>query len=208
VGEGRETSLARATEVRDEKQSVLLATNGEKTESHYLKELVANPERYHENFSKPAVKLFKGDPTALVKSVSKFAMKNEIDLVFAIADTEAGEPVVKVGEAQSAADSCGIDMIWSRPSIEVWLIQHHAPCNAHLDDGDAAIEALRKYDGKYKKNEPFFDRYEALIGSAVSNGKSCSRDPKTSDGNPSSAMWMLVEHLATGSRPNFLYETR
>jgi hypothetical protein len=202
VGEGRETSLTRATEVREEKQSVLLATNGEKTESHYLKGLVASPERYHENFSKPAVKIFKGDPTALVRSVSRFALMNEFDLVFAVADTEAGEPVVKVGEAQSTADFHGIEMIWSRPSIEVWLIQHHVPCNAHLNDGDAAIEALRKHDAKYVKNEPFFDRYEPLVDTATRNGKSCTRGPKAADGNPSSAMWRLVEHLATGGRPN------
>lgn len=202
VGEGRETSLSRATDVRDEKRSVLLATNGEKTENEYLKGLVASPERYHPSFSKPVVKVFKGDPTALVKDASKHAALNEHDLVFAVADTENGEPDVKVGEAQEAAIKCHIKMIWSRPCIEVWLIQHFTPYNAHLNNGDAAVDALRKHDPDYKKNEPFFDRYEPLISTAVNHGKSCTRDPARSDGNPSSSMWKLVEHLRSGVEPS------
>ncbi|WP_158566301.1 RloB family protein [Micromonospora craterilacus] len=187
LGQGRVTNLRRETGIREQRSAILIATNGDKTERDYLNALKKEP------WVKPGkvVVVFEsGSPEEVVKGAAKRRDRDDYDQAWAVCDVDH----YATSAASILADATDVELLWSNPCFEVWLVLHKGNCTSYIEDGRRAADRLREHISDWDKTALRFDEFRDGVKDAVRRAKSLGEPP---DANPSTAMWRLVEALSS-----------
>jgi hypothetical protein len=190
IGSGRETELERRVNKYEQRSSILVATNGERTEVTYLKALSAEP--WVRN-ARMTVIFENGSPAHVVTGAAERRSRDDYDQAWAVCDVDEYDTVIASTEAERLA----VSLLWSNPCFEVWLILHKAPCSAHIEDGRRAEKRLCQEVPDWDKTKLNFDVFRPGIGDAVRRAKDLGDPPHA---NPSTALWRLIEALGWTDR--------
>lgn len=186
VGQGRVTNLRRQQGIVEQRAAILVATNGEKTEVDYLSSLKREP------WIKPAkiVIVFEsGSPEEVVRGAARRRDRDDYDHAWAVCDVDQYD----TARAVSLADAMAVELLWSNPCFEVWLILHKGMCTNYVEDGRRAGERLRAHISTWDKNALRFGDFRDGVRDAVQRAKALGEPPNA---NPSTAVWRLIEALS------------
>lgn len=188
-----ETDLTRRIDVRRQRETLLVVTNGERTESDYFDGLRREPW--------VAVtlrtKFQAGAPNEVVARARQICQGDEYDKVWVVCDVDQYDVSTAI---QQAADGA-VGLALSVPSFEVWLILHLSDKCPSFNDGPQADQYLRqKLLPSWNKGSLNFSDFRAGVADAVQRAKTRGEPPAD---NPSTAVWRLVEliGLGPGARP-------
>ncbi|NQV24554.1 MAG: RloB domain-containing protein [Rhodopirellula sp.] len=163
------------------KRRVLIVGEGRETEYNYF---VGFRNTFEQELEATAtsVKVTRGkggDARAIVKNAIKEAKKfkpdrKRGDRVFLLLDTEGVGRAPELPAAEKLAKERGIEIIYSCPSFEYWLLCHFENISrGHFNDCDAVVNALNKkwntvckttYD---KADQDIFDRLSSMLNVAL-----------------------------------------
>jgi RloB-like protein len=133
------------------------------------------------------------DPARLVKAAANYRDRHPdvFDDVWCIADADAFD----MSAAASAAKRPRVNLAVSNPCFELWLLLHHADCNAHCGDYQDVVARLKRHVAAYDKTALDFRLFSAGIGDAIVRAEKL--DPTGADysRNPSSGVWVLVRKM-------------
>ncbi|MFF4988138.1 RloB family protein [Streptosporangium saharense] len=185
VGLGREEKPGRKKSFRRSRPTVLIVTNGEKTEMQYFEALKDDPwERsYHVSFKR-------GDPRNLVREGSLEKANSGYDTVWCVCDVDHYEVSNLIREARNL----GVEVALSRPCFEVWLILHRKDFGRPLQNAGEAKREIRKILPWWDKTALRIEDFRDGIAAATSRAKKLAEPPL---GNPSTDVWKVVEFLGT-----------
>lgn len=182
---GRETELRRRPAgSRAARRTVLIVTNGERTEVDYFTALRAEP---WVTANKVTVKLKKGDPLAVVLRAASIRDDDEYDEAWAVCDADE----FKIGTAVDTAHDHAVELVLSAPCFEVWLILHYKDGCPAFDNATQVGTHLKKIVPDWDKATLNFGVFRDGVDRAVTNAKRLDDPPA----NPSTAVWRLVESL-------------
>lgn len=181
----RETDLTRVAAIREEARSVLIITNGENTEVDYFSAMKEEP---WINAAKVIVKFYPGEPLAAVRRAATLRDENDYDEAWAVCDVDEYNPV----SAMAAAHERQIELAWSVPCFEVWLILHLSNKCPGFNDCQQSSRYLKKFLPDWDKTVLKFSDFRSGVFEAVSRAKFLGDPPEA---NPSTAIWRLIESL-------------
>lgn len=186
LGAGRETNLRRRTSKRDQRQTILIDTNGKSTERDYFNALKSMPWL---QVGRIVVVFTNKAPVEVVRDASKRKVDNDFDQAWAVCDVDEFDTEKAVVEARRR----NVGLAWSNPCFELWLILHVAEHTAHLENGDKACERISKLlDKEWDKSAMDFSDFEQGIADAVKRAKLLESPPLA---NPSTDVWRVLEAL-------------
>src|ERR1700730_16376565 len=113
----RETDLRRRVDIREEGRSVLIVTNGERTEVDYFNGM---KEELWITAVKVIVKFEGGEPAATVLRAAAMRDENDYDEAWVVCDVDEYD----VTSAMIDAKARQVELTLSVPCFEVWLILH------------------------------------------------------------------------------------
>ncbi|HET8681877.1 MAG TPA: RloB family protein [Micromonosporaceae bacterium] len=163
----------------------MIATNGQSTEKSYLESLRAEP---WVRSGKITVAFIGGSPLDLVRGAARRRDAEDYDDAWAVCDVDSYETDNAIREATRA----DIELLWSNPCFEVWLILHRTECTVHFDNAKQCHKKLVSVLGRWDKSQLSFDDFKDGIKDAWQRAKALDDPPS---GNPSTAVWRLVEDL-------------
>jgi RloB-like protein len=189
AGFSHRTNLSRPVAVRDQRWTVLILCNGERTEIDYFNGIrsagLASPGKVM------IVKFRNGSPTDTVRSASELRDYSEYDEAWAVCDVDTFD----VKPAIELSTTAGINLALSQPCFEVWLILHKSDNCPGFNNADQACRALRRrLPGWDKSNLRFADFVEDIL-TAVERAQRLGEPPEA---NPSTAVWKLIVSLGVG----------
>lgn len=179
-----ETDLSRRKEVREPRLTVLVVTNGRRTERDYFNGLRAEPwvtATLRVSFVSEA-------PASLVARAAALRDANDYDAVWAVCDVDEFDIMPAIEDARTRE----VGLALSNPCFEVWLILHKSARCPGLNSADQAQKALRKHVPSWDKHRLEFADFRQHVFDAVERAKSLGEPP---DANPSTAVWRVVEWL-------------
>lgn len=164
---------------------MLVLTNGERAERDYLNGLKS---QYGRALSGLNIVFDNKDPGALVTRAANMRRADFYDEAWVVCDVDEFE--VSKAVANSRAES--IEIAWSNPCFEVWLI-------IHLREGCPPLQNARDADGKLGQLLPDWDKrklnfsdFASTVEIAIERAKRLGNAP---DDNPSTSVGMLVAFL-------------
>jgi bifunctional ADP-heptose synthase (sugar kinase/adenylyltransferase) len=164
----------------------LIATNGEKTERDYFTALKK------EHWIKPAkivVVYESGSPEEVVRGAARRRDRDDYDQAWAVCDVDK----YNTSGAASLAEAMAVELLWSNPCFEVWLILHKGKCASYIEDARRAGDRLRAHIADWDKGALRFEDFRDGIPDAAQRAKALGEPP---DANPSTAVWRLIEALS------------
>jgi hypothetical protein len=185
LGVGRETDLRRRSNQYEQRSSVLIATNGRRTERQYF--LGLRQEDWV-RAGRISVVYESGSPLEVVRGAAGRRERSDYDEAWAVCDVDE----YSVVEASAEAVALGVSLLWSNPSFEVWLILHKGNCFAYIDGAAKAGDLLRALVVNWDKAKLDFSLFRDGVDDAVRRAKVLGDPPAA---NPSTAVWRLVEAL-------------
>lgn len=187
VGQGWETSLVRSPGQYPQRYVALVATNGKETEKQYIAGLKTEP--WVREASKIVDRFFNGSPLDALRHVKRLQQADDYDAVWLVCDVDHYDPAEVAAEARGSE----VQLAWSNPCFEVWLILHREDCTRHFD-GPRKVETrlTRVMNGSWDKSNIGYARFRDGIFKAVDRAKRLEDPPA---GNPSTAFWRLIEAL-------------
>ena len=188
-GFSRETKLERRPGTREQRTSVLVVTNGIRTEKDYFDALRTEPWVAVDTVR---IKAMDGAPAAVVKRAADVRDGSEYDEAWVVCDADDFD----VRLAASHASRHSVKLAVSVPCFEVWLILHLAPGCPGFNDADQAGDYLKRLVRRWDKTALRFADFREGVFDAVSRAKRLDRPP---EGNPSTDVWRLIEALQTAS---------
>jgi RloB-like protein len=183
--------LRRTKGTRKERVSVLIVTEGERTEVQYFKRLCHYLRATGVNVYSAEIKGTGRDPVHVVNTAKKESNSSPIDFnsIWFVFDVDDH---ARLDEAITKAQNQGFKLAVSNPCFEIWLLWHFEECQRHMSH--AGIRArLRDFgitDKKIPDNFPFENARKAAERADPSVG----RVPK----NPGSGVRLLSEYLHAG----------
>lgn len=197
-----EPSSRRSSAGREPRRLVVVVSEGEKTEKHYLDQLagefgalvkirVVTPNLSPLGMAREAVRLRKG-------AISQGALRRD-DSYWLLMDVDdyGGE----IDEAVRLASSNSIHSVVSNPCFEVWLLCHFEFSSAAIDKRDRLLRKLGSKHlpgygeaNKSLKNFALMAKLETAERNAMKLERFHEKNPGTGR-NPSTNMWMLVASL-------------
>lgn len=196
----RETDLTRRKEIRDELRTILVVTNGERTEFDYFTAVKAEP---WVDAGKVIVKFEAGAPAAIVARTASIRDDNDFDEAWTVCDLDEFDVTTAISDAASKQ----VYLVLSVPSFEVWLILHISDSCPGFNTAAQAERFLRSLLPGWVKTALNFADFRNGIDKAVARAKKLDEPPNA---NPSTVVWRLIESLkgitverslTTGSRP-------
>lgn len=179
-----ETDLTRKTDVRRQKETLLVITNGERTECDYFEGLRKEPwvtvtlrTRFHN-----------GEPNDAVTLAVQISQSDEYDKVWVVCDVDEYDVSLAIQRSREGE----IDLALSVPSFEVWLILHLSIKCPGFNDAVQAGQYLAKLLPKWDKANLRFADFRDGVAPAIQRAKSRGEPPAD---NPSTDVWRLVEFL-------------
>lgn len=185
TGFRRETNLRRSSGNRQERRTVLIVTNGERTEVDYFEALKNEP---WVTAAKVMVKFEAGAPGAVVNRTAKIRDDSGYDEGWSVCDVDEFD----VTAATESAVSQSVGLALSVPSFEVWLILHVAKSCPAFNTATQVGAYLRRFVARWDKTRLDFEDFRAGVTEAVTFAKRLGEPPKA---NPSTSVWRLVESL-------------
>lgn len=183
----RESDLTRRVNVRDEGRSVLIVTNGERTEIDYFNGLKEEP---WVTATKVIVKFASGDPAAAVLRAAIIRDQNDYDEAWAVCDLDRYD----VTSAMTDAKARQVELAISVPCFEVWLILHVSDKCSGFNDCEQAGRYLTVQLPSWDKANLKFPDFRSGVFDAVARAKRLGDPPEA---NPSSAVWRVAESLSS-----------
>jgi hypothetical protein len=181
----RETTLRRRAGTREQRRSVLIITNGERTEVDYFEAVRKEP---WITADKVKVKFEKGDPAVIVARAAKIRGDSAYDEAWAVCDVDDFD----VKPALEAARDREVSVALSMPCFEVWLILHLCEGCPGFNNATQAVTHLKSLLPAWGKTTLRFDDFRAGVFDAVTRAQRLGATP---DANPSTAVWQLIESL-------------
>jgi hypothetical protein len=180
----QETDLTRRIDVRRQRETVLVVTNGERTEYDYFDGLRREPWVV----VTLRTRFLKGAPEDVVALAVQIYQSDEYDKVWAVCDVDEYDVSHAIQQSKDAA----IGLALSTPSFEVWLILHLSARCPSFNDAVQAGQYLAKLLPGWDKTNLRFSDFKDSIAVATQRAKSRGEPP---DDNPSTDVWRLVELL-------------
>ena len=187
-GQGRETELRRRPGVREQRTTVLIATNGESTERAYFTALKQEPWVT----ARVTVVGEKGSPVDLVRGTARRQQRDDFDQAWAVCVVDD----FPTRDASAEAESAGVRLAWSNPCFEVWLLLHLIDCAHYVENAKKVRDRLRGQVPGWDKAALDFAVFRDGVEDAVRRSKRLDESPEA---NPSTAVWQLVEELKAPS---------
>jgi hypothetical protein len=181
----RETDLARLANTRTERRSVLIVTNGIRTEVDYFDALRKEP---WVTADKVTVKVQSGEPIAVVLRAAEIRDDNAYDEAWAVCDVDE----FATGAAIAAAGELEVGLALSLPSFEIWLILHLSEGCPGFNNAKQAGRYLKNLLPSWEKTYLKFSDFRTGVFDAVVRAERLGEPP---DANPSTAVWRLIESL-------------
>ncbi|RPI73127.1 MAG: RloB domain-containing protein [Desulfobacteraceae bacterium] len=210
----RESSLRRSQSPGHSGKTILVVTEGEKTEPIYLISL-RNQLKLHaadiQIINAPGTDAL----TIVNEAISrrdkrKREAKNDCtvpyDSAWAVFDTERADSNPKLHDALQLARSREIKVALSNPCFEFWILLHDTLTTAQFANCAEVIRRIKTgFNPGYEKSNPTASEYLSKIQTAVPNSEFCRRHHVASggDGNPSTDVDLLVRELNEVTRPHF-----
>lgn len=139
--------LKRKVATRHPKRTILVFTEGEVTETTYIREIKRLDHVRQSTSIRVEIAGAHTVPYPLVEKAMGRAVDDEIDEVWCLFDVESPVPHPRLKEATAlAATNDKVHLAVSNPCFEVWLLLHHQDVTKHLSTDDACREA-NKLDG-------------------------------------------------------------
>jgi RloB-like protein len=181
-----ETDLTRTSGVREQRRTILIVTNGQRTEADYFEGLRLEP------WVTAALRVkYEGvAPNALPAKAAFLRDSNDYDAVWIVCDVDEFDVVSAV--AQAADNKVGIAL--SNPCFEVWLLLHVSSKCGGFNNCGQVQRALKRHFPAWDKSRLNFADFRDGVTSAVERAK---RLDQSYDANPSTAVWRIVEDLAS-----------
>lgn len=179
-----ETDLTRRRDVRPQRLTLLIVTNGKRTERDYFEALRGEPWV----IVALQVKFEKGSPDNAVVRAVQVRQDDEYDNVWVVCDVDEYDVS---GAIQHARDGA-VGLALSMPSFEVWLILHLSENCPAFNNATQADDYLRSILPNWDKTNLRFSDFKDGIADAVERAKKRGEPPEA---NPSTAVWRLVEVL-------------
>ena len=189
VSVGHRTDLVRSTNTRDQRWTVLILTNGERTEVDYFNGIRGAGLALQEKVL--IVKFRNGSLTEIVRSAAELRDYSEYDEAWAVCDVDEFD-VRPAIEESTARD---INLALSQPSFEVWLILHQTGNCPGFNNATQASRMLRKLVHGWEKGNLRFADFAGGILLAVGRAQQLGEPPEA---NPSTAVWRLIVSLGIG----------
>lgn len=184
----RETDLRRRPPgTREQRRTVLVITNGTRTEVDYFEALRAEP---WVTAHKVKVKFERGDPAAVVLRAAMIRDDDEYDEAWAVCDVDEFD----VKPAQESARDREIELTLSVPCFEIWLILHLTSGCPGFNNASQADAYLKGLIPSWDKAALRFSDFRDGVFDAVTRAQRLGAPP---DSNPSTAVWRLIESLRT-----------
>lgn len=177
-----ETDLRRRTSVREQRRTVLVVTNGQRTEVDYFDAVRREP---WVNVTL-RVRFEGGAPRALVIRAATLRNVNDYDNVWVVCDVDEFDVSSAIQDAKDTA----VGLALSMPSFEVWLILHWTHRCPRFTNAAQANARLRRYVPTWDKSNLNFDDFRDGVMLAVERAKRLGEPPQA---NPSTGVWRLIE---------------
>jgi RloB-like protein len=191
TGFRRETDLRRSSGNRQERRTVLIVTNGERTEVGYFEALRKEP---WVTVAKVTVKFEAGAPGAVVNRAAKIRDDSGYNEAWGVCDVDEFD----VTSAIESAATQSVGLALSVPSFEVWLILHIAKSCPGFNTASQVEAYLKKLLTRWDKARLDFRDFRTGVPEAVARAKRLGDPPKA---NPSTSVWRLVESLGVDDIP-------
>jgi hypothetical protein len=182
-----ETDLTRKSDVRPQRDTLLVVTNGERTERDYFDALRSEPWVV----VVLRTKVERGAPDDVVALAVQIRHSDDYDKVWVVCDVDTYD----VSQAVQRAKEGAVDLALSMPSFEVWLILHISDNCPGFNNAQQADDYLRKLLPSWDKRSLRFSDFKDGIPAAIERARKRGEPPEA---NPSTAVWRLVELLGSG----------
>ncbi|MFB9239949.1 RloB family protein [Plantactinospora siamensis] len=170
--------------MREQRRTVLIATNGESTERAYFSGL-----KQEFTTHRVMVVVERGSPLEVVRGAARRRDANDVDEAWAVCDVDQ----YRTQETDAAATANQVRLAWSNPCFEIWLLLHYVDCFGYVKNADEATEKLTRHIRNWDKTALDFDLFRTRVGAAVRRAKRLGEPPEA---NPSTAVWQVVEALS------------
>ena len=190
-GFSRETNLRRGTPTREERRSVLIVTNGSRTEVDYFKALRNEP---WITADKVTPKFEAGAPVAVVARAAEIRADSAYDEAWVVCDVDEFDVTSAITESEGRDY---VELTLSQPCFEVWLILHLGLRCPGFNNAAQAAEHLKKHLPHWDKRALRFSDFSAGVLGAAERAKSLGEPPLA---NPSTAVWRVIESPSRGPR--------
>jgi hypothetical protein len=185
-----ETNLTRRIDIKEQRRTVLILTNGERTERDYFSAIRIRGLARAENIL--IVKSQRGSPFDIVRSAAAMRDSSEYDNAWAVCDVDEYD----VQAAINLSSTADVNLALSQPCFEVWLILHKTASCPRFNNAKQASATLRKYVTRWDKRSLKFADFAGGIDLAVVRAKQLGEPPTV---NPSTAIWRLIVDLGVTS---------
>lgn len=173
---------------REEQWSVLIVTNGERTELDYFKGL-KNSNKHWITAGKLTAKFVRGDPVTAVKRAAAIRADNEYDAAWVVCDVDEYDVKAAITEVDRHDR---VELALSRPAFEVWLILHLKNGCPGFNNAPQAGVYLGKLLPDWDKTALRFADFSGGVLDAARRAKALGEPPAA---NPSTAVWQVIESL-------------
>jgi hypothetical protein len=187
-GFSRDTDLLRGKGTREERWSVLIVTNGSKTELDYFKALRKEP---WITADKITPKFEAGAPTAVLERAVEIRADSAYDEAWVVCDVDEFDVQPAIA---GVAEHDHVQLALSQPCFEVWLILHLKSGCPGFNDAAQAGAHLKRLLPHWDKASLKFSDFGANVLTATNRAKGLGEPPEA---NPSTAVWRVIESLRT-----------
>src|SRR5260370_38724223 len=156
----RETDLTRRVNTRDEGRSVLIVTNGERTEVDYFNGM---KKETWITAVKVIVKFEAGEPAVVVLRAAAMRDENDYDEAWVVCDVDEYD----VTSAMTNAKTRQVELALSVPCFEVWLILHLSEKCPGFNDCTQADRYLKGLLPSWDKTALRFSDYHDVLFDAM-----------------------------------------
>ncbi len=191
--------------------TILIVSEGEKTEPKYLEEL-----RGRLHLVATRVEILKADgtdPSSIVnhavakrdecKQAAKRGEGVKYEAVWVVFDSEQRLGTPELDAVLRRAAQEGIFVAMSAPCFEYWLILHFEYTTAYLCSCLEAERKLKQHVPDYDKSDPPLDALMSLLGDAVRNSVLCRREQDKAGAElPRTDVDLLVLKMNRATRPH------
>lgn len=184
-GFSRSTNLRRRQSVLEERWTMLILTNGERSERDYLNGLKLQHGR---SLGMVTVLFDNKAPDALVAQAAKLRRENFYNDAWIVCDVDEFE----IDGAAAISQRQNVAIAWSNPCFEVWLIIHFREGCSPLQNGRDAEVKLKQLLPGYDKSNLNFDHFKPNVRVAVERSMRLGDAPTD---NPSTSVGALVKFL-------------
>ena len=189
-------SLKRRVASRPERKTVVLFTEGTKSEPNYFEAVQRLPAVQQKTAI--TIDARHGVPITLVEAAAARASDPEIDEVWCVFDIECPQPHPRIRESPALARGAGVLLAVSNPCFELWLLLHECDRSAPVTTRDAESDSrhIEGRPGKAIDGGSYMPRIpQAVARARALDVKHDADGTNYPNDNPSSTVYHLLESV-------------